>query len=317
MNSLLQAIYDDPHDTALRLVYADALLQAGDMRGELIVLQCSRRDGQITEREHELLRLHGRTWLGAIDPIVRQTGLAYRRGFVAKARESATELAHDPLLGAPEWATLEELELTAISGERACAFLADPRWKALRAVWNVRGDDLVALARRCDMLPWTTIAVRAVRDWVHLAPLTAFPALTELVIIDGRDVVEALLTVARAPFGRSLRRVRVPFPATRHAVVQVIAAARAAELAELELHHEWTFTGDGEGELLRLEGEHATLVFQSAHPELHALTRLAELLPYGVVRTIAVEGEANITLGAWKPFAEALRAKGADVPDRP
>lgn len=40
LDDLLRAIVEHPEDDAARLVYADALLQAGDRRGELIVAQC-------------------------------------------------------------------------------------------------------------------------------------------------------------------------------------------------------------------------------------------------------------------------------------
>jgi uncharacterized protein (TIGR02996 family) len=44
--SLLAAIYADPSDDALRLVYADQLSDSGDPRGELIMLQLDRAAGR-------------------------------------------------------------------------------------------------------------------------------------------------------------------------------------------------------------------------------------------------------------------------------
>ena len=313
--ALLQAIYDDPFDTSLRLVYADALLEVGDPRGELITLQCNRGDGPVTKRERELLRLYARTWLDAIEPIVLKNGLVYRRGFVAKAREAAKQTAQTGLLAAPAWATVEELDLTVAWGSRAQRFLADRRWKALRSVWNLRDEDVVALAQDRDDYPWTMLAVREVRDWREFARLAAFPALTELAIDSARP--EAIAALAGAPLARSLRRVRLQIPATRDGVASVLAAARDANLAELDFSSAWTFAGDGDGELLRLAGDHAIVMFQDSTPGLDALTRLAELLPYGAIRTLEVAGHAKIRPGAWRPFAAALRAKGADASELP
>ena len=43
---LLAAIHADPRDDAPRLVYADWLLERGDVRGELIVLHTMRSGAQ-------------------------------------------------------------------------------------------------------------------------------------------------------------------------------------------------------------------------------------------------------------------------------
>lgn len=63
---LLAAIAASPDDDAPRLVYADALSAAGDVRGEFIALQCrlaansdddARR--RLRVRENQLLEAHG------------------------------------------------------------------------------------------------------------------------------------------------------------------------------------------------------------------------------------------------------------------
>ena len=314
-SALLQAIYDDPLDTSLRLVYADALLEAGDPRGELITLQCNRGDGPVTKRERELLRLHARTWLGAIEPAVLKSGLEYRRGFVGRARECANKQKHEKALASQEWATVEDLDLTFVWGDRGKRFLSDRRWKALRSVWNIRSADLAELARVRDDYPWTMLAVKYA-DWQSISQITAFPQLAELALNDSIAPAVALRQLVGSPLTRTLRRLRAWIPSERIVIPELVAAWRASGIPELELHDNWTFTGDEDGELMRIAGDHAIVMFQTASPSLRAMTKLVEGLPPGTLRTIEIQ-PARITEAAWAPFAAALRAHGADVPVKP
>ena len=88
MHSLVEAILADPEDDAPRLVYADALMQAGDPRGELIAVQCAlaRCDASdpareaLAERSAALERAHRDAWLGGLG-LSTQT-MRFERGFV-------------------------------------------------------------------------------------------------------------------------------------------------------------------------------------------------------------------------------------------
>src|SRR5262249_36922157 len=65
LEQLLDAVLKNPDDDRARSVYADALLDAGDPRGEFIALQLeSAREGRLSstaeKRERELIRAHGR-----------------------------------------------------------------------------------------------------------------------------------------------------------------------------------------------------------------------------------------------------------------
>ena len=61
--AILDAILAAPDDDRPRLVYADRLIERGDVRGELIHLQCAaRKDAAMIARESELLRLHRESW---------------------------------------------------------------------------------------------------------------------------------------------------------------------------------------------------------------------------------------------------------------
>jgi uncharacterized protein (TIGR02996 family) len=103
---LLAAVYAAPDDDGPRLVYADWLAERGDPRGEFIQLQFKRRDAKLTppesRREADLIAEHGRKWLGAIEPHVLKSDLAFERGFLSTC---AANLFTDH----PEWSTVKRL----------------------------------------------------------------------------------------------------------------------------------------------------------------------------------------------------------------
>ena len=84
--ALLRAIAATPEDDAPRMVYADWLITRGDLRGELIQLQCAmsrmtkrdRRAAPIRERAQALLDRNAANWAPLADRRIRW---AYARGF--------------------------------------------------------------------------------------------------------------------------------------------------------------------------------------------------------------------------------------------
>jgi uncharacterized protein (TIGR02996 family) len=136
--ALLRAVYESPDDMALRMVLADALIERGDPRGELIVLQAQRedaqdRDAQSTKkallRERALLKKHMREWLGPLTRVVVMNTAVFERGFlarcVAQAKDQRTADLH---FHYPEWATVRSIEFrnasritTAMRGLRDAA----------------------------------------------------------------------------------------------------------------------------------------------------------------------------------------------------
>jgi uncharacterized protein (TIGR02996 family) len=87
--TLHQAILDDPDDIAARRVYADALIAAGDPRGELINVQCAFEDaipterGALLARETALLKAHAKAWMAPFGGAIFRP--EFRRGFVEHA----------------------------------------------------------------------------------------------------------------------------------------------------------------------------------------------------------------------------------------
>jgi uncharacterized protein (TIGR02996 family) len=101
---LLCAIRETPDDDAARLVYADYLTERGDLRGELIAVQCalSRHDGQpppfaLVERERELLQ--------DLAPYLRSfdVGTPLVRGFFSPPDEDLHVTAQELIANADDW----------------------------------------------------------------------------------------------------------------------------------------------------------------------------------------------------------------------
>ncbi len=85
----------EPSNDAIRLVYADWLLERGDPRGEFISLQIQQKD---SKRARALLREHESGWLG--DPLrATLTKTAFERGFLSEAA-----LAQNAAATAQVWA---------------------------------------------------------------------------------------------------------------------------------------------------------------------------------------------------------------------
>lgn len=111
---LLEAVYEDPSSDSARAVYADALSNAGDPRGEFITVQLglakNPADATLKKREKQLLAAHGMQWLGPLAQFVK-TRHRYERGFLAEAiidyklAERAAEL-----VGLPIWSTVHTFD---------------------------------------------------------------------------------------------------------------------------------------------------------------------------------------------------------------
>jgi uncharacterized protein (TIGR02996 family) len=104
-DTLLNLVYDHPEDLGARRSYADWLIEQGDVRGELITLQCARAARgtsiAVERRETELLLEHGRGWLGPFAKHI--AGYRFERGFLARCELKAVTKA---MIGHPTWATI-------------------------------------------------------------------------------------------------------------------------------------------------------------------------------------------------------------------
>lgn len=153
---LLAAIYEAPDDDTARHVYADYLLERGDPRGELIALQLHRPRGAApSPRETELLKRHGKQWLGPLASVLRwgksYSDTRFERGFVSNADfidNASKKLAL--IVTDPAWATVEKLENYVVSR----ALLAKAPLRALKHLrFPLDGEAGAAILSRTDTLP--------------------------------------------------------------------------------------------------------------------------------------------------------------------
>lgn len=183
---LLAEVYAWPDDDEVRLVYADAISEEGDPRGELIVLQCQRaRTGEPpSRREQKLLKGYHRAWLGSIEPAVLRDGVWFERGFVAACRY--LQARGLDAREAPEWSTVEELDVERQSHSSAtgsAGLLLGGTMRSLRHVRGMQVEDLARVARHGAPLEWRRVSVAAWTSQVealHAVLMTGLPTLPAL-----------------------------------------------------------------------------------------------------------------------------------------
>lgn len=182
IDALLADVYATPDDDGPRHVLGDALIERGDPRGEFIQLQLARGvGGTVTPREAELLKRHGKQWLGPLGTVLSfgkgYSGTKFERGFVAhvdfifKIEQKLPLVADDP-----GWATV-----VAFEGYVPDILLARAPLRGLRRV--VTNDHILEImSRRTEPLRGVThIHMRTVSpDLARLREL--FPALSEATV---------------------------------------------------------------------------------------------------------------------------------------
>lgn len=144
-SELLAAIYAAPDDDAPRAVYADFLVERGGieaLHGELIALQLLpvRAPAQ-TARITDLVKSHGKHFLGALAPHVRPGTEQFARGFLAACSVATNRYGHflrPP--SDPAWATVH-----AIVG-----WVPDCPMPVLRSATRLDDDALRELAARAN-----------------------------------------------------------------------------------------------------------------------------------------------------------------------
>lgn len=195
LEDLLAAVYENPDDDGVREVYADALLELGDPRGEFIVLQFRRHRGETLtsaelKQEAALQKKHVKEWLGPLYDVLYTTHLEFRRGFLHAAQIRPVAKALPAARNHPAWSTLRELNMsTGGTNERGASLVIAPNARRIRVMTDVVYHVLDELAastevdRALEMLEISWLAHSdAVSDRAWAATLTgkAFPKLREL-----------------------------------------------------------------------------------------------------------------------------------------
>lgn len=137
LDALLREVHAQPDADEIRLVLADALLEHGDPRGELIALQLAgAADERQLDRIDQLLREHGKGWLGSLREITYRARFA--RGFLTRlelnGRWTATEQGWARHTADPMLATVEDLIPGRSVGQTYAQFVTSPAMTALRRI---------------------------------------------------------------------------------------------------------------------------------------------------------------------------------------
>jgi len=120
--SVVQYVFDDPHDDDVRRVAADALLEREDPWGELINIQLRIADGKATaaeiDRAKVLLFKHGGLFAGPLAKITKVGSRIFEKGFLAEITTDATMVGRrdwEAAATAPHWATVRKVQIDMTS----------------------------------------------------------------------------------------------------------------------------------------------------------------------------------------------------------
>ena len=135
--ALLEAVYASTRDDRLRSVYADALLERGDSRGELISLQLApHQTPKQRKRVNVLIKANRERWLGPLATVLNH--LVFERGFLCSAELTqssvATEETWQTAAADHRLGTLEVLRQGRGNAKHYTAFLASGALRNLKRV---------------------------------------------------------------------------------------------------------------------------------------------------------------------------------------
>jgi uncharacterized protein (TIGR02996 family) len=128
IDELFAEVYANPDDDQLRRVLSDALMAAGDPRGELILFQLE-PDKDYHRRAMRLIQAHGLSWLGPLRGFV--IPLAYERGFVAAVQlltVKGVDWDH------PMWATIHTIDVGTLDNDELLYVRLTPAMRSLTAL---------------------------------------------------------------------------------------------------------------------------------------------------------------------------------------
>jgi uncharacterized protein (TIGR02996 family) len=211
----LAAIYADPDDDTLRMVFADWLQERGDPRGELIALQLAAATPASQKKAASLVKQHGVAWAGRLHRFLAKEGRVFERGFLARGTLTLEGRPKElpPGLDLPEWATVHTLTFDwDVNRDRhAAAILALPSMQHLRGIGAGLESVVTALPERprleeleIELFPMRDETDELLAERRRIAEGNTFPALRRLGI-DG-EVDRAKLLIA-GKLGKRLEQV--------------------------------------------------------------------------------------------------------------
>lgn len=110
-DQLYEAVLRDPSDEGVRAVWADALQQRGDPRGELVALQAAGvSTPKVRKVIESLVKKHWRSWVGPLAPAIVPSTVRFDRGLLASCETDVRRKgAADAVFSHPGWGTVQHL----------------------------------------------------------------------------------------------------------------------------------------------------------------------------------------------------------------
>lgn len=192
IDELWQQVCEAPHDAELRRILADALLDAGDPRGELIQLQSlplERQTYEVLARCDELIAEHWYPWLGVVADVLDREGTYFRHGFLDEIVVRATPAELARVRGNRELHTVRAVRPGYSDHAQFIRFVAElpyepvmlelrdpsPELAAVRAHWRTRGLTVRFIAGLADLAPTFPDL-----EQLELSPLTGWDPIRTL-----------------------------------------------------------------------------------------------------------------------------------------
>ncbi len=243
-DALLEAVYAAPDDDTPRLVFADALTERGDERGELIALQLARARGPVSDaafaRERAVLQDKKRV-MALCHPLSQGGACTLARGFPVSMFTDTRTVKH--VVSLPALRTLRTLSMpSALSGKLARELLTSEHTRGLHTVDSLTRAMFDALGEQT--FDWRELHL----DFVPMGDdLTRAPKLEHLVVSPAPEGpastadVSRLLEVTWRGTPKSgvlsrmttLQRARVLMNKNVSAIFEELATLRALRALEL------------------------------------------------------------------------------------
>ncbi len=229
---LYDQVLADPYDRGVRDVLRDLWIQRGDPRGELCTVTSS-DDPALRVRAADLVALHGRSWLGALQPVIPLSGALFGYGpFVEEAIVYADQAIFEQVANAPEWGGIERIRFAPGSYRRLV-----PGMKNARAIGPVTWDQLAPVDRT-----WKLVDVDIEPGGLPSFELLDVPLRTLRLRVDRMDpsamasaLQDAMTRMQPAPDPGSERNVRTPPALPWKPALDALAWWKTLERVELWL----------------------------------------------------------------------------------
>jgi uncharacterized protein (TIGR02996 family) len=238
---LLALVYEDPDDDAARAVYGDALLEAGDARGELIAFQLAAERGNVTadglKHARSVLRASYEAWVGDLAFVLKS--LVFERGMLAEGalvqNATAERVLWERAPRDERLATVHTLNKGRGNEAHYKSFVFSPAMRGLRTVTMLSTKMVERMCGAREPWPFTHVVFEKPLTPKTLAALTATQALPHLERITIAIEPDRIAETARllVPFARARQLVEITALTTGWHPVEAPIALWFASVAQL------------------------------------------------------------------------------------